>query len=124
MLLTLPPGSARLAPTVADLVARAIADTDFLNDLVPNCGLTALACDACDMAIDAWEAANDVPVGATDVPARTINDVRAALIAHGSAALHTAERDAIDARADAIEAGDIDRDGNAIGYAAYRSARA
>ena len=69
------------------LVARAIADTDFLGDLVPHADLQRLACNAVDMAIHQWEAANDLPVGATDVPAAIINQTRHALIVHAEQVL-------------------------------------
>lgn len=122
MLITLPPGSARLMPTTADLVARAIADTDFIGDLVPHADLQHLAADATDMAIDAWEASNDLPIGATDVPAVTIIATRRLLISHAEHLLRTAECDALDAAADALQAGDIDRNGNAMPYPTYRGA--
>ena len=124
MLLTLPPRSARLAPTVADLVARAIADTDFINDITPAGDMLRLAADYTDVVIDAWEEAAGVPVGSTDVPMDVVNAIRRALYAYAYQVQRAAELDAIDARADAIEAGDTDAGGEAIPYAAYRSARA
>lgn len=125
MLLHLPPGSTRLMPTTADLVARALADTDFLNDITPRTRqleLLALAATATDMAIDAWEAANELPVGSTDVALTMVFQTRRILVARASELMRERVAAEEDARSDAIEAGDIDSHGNAMPYARYRSA--
>jgi len=124
MQITLPPAAGRLLPTTADLVARAIADTDFMGDLTPRTmqvELLRLAAEATDRAIDAWEAENGLQVGSTDVALRMVFQVRRLLVSHARAVMRERVAAEDDARADALQAGDITRTGEAIPYPTYRS---
>ncbi len=109
----------RILPTVADLVARAVADCEFLPQL--DCrdpDVMAAAADAADEAAELWEADHDA---AGAVPHALILDARHALALRGEAWLAAREADAADALLDAIEAGDLDRHGHTIPYPIYRS---
>jgi hypothetical protein len=113
---------ARLLPTVADLVARAVADGDFYGDIAPDSDLLTVAAEYTDRGIDTWADDNDVL--ANTVPVYLWLAARAVLSNLASALLRHTETAEADARADAIEAGDMDHDGNPIPYDTCRSARA
>ncbi len=112
-----------LQPTVAALVALALADGDFVGDLVPQAthtDLVRLAADYTERAADTWEDAEDALPG-TVAPA-LLDAVRIVLVGLANNVLNAAECDALDAAADALQAGDADRAGKAIPYDTYRSA--
>jgi hypothetical protein len=107
-------------PSVAELVARAVADTDFLGDLTPATDTLAHAADYADQAAEIWEdAAGDMPGTVAPELVLAARDVLRGL---AETLLAFAETAAADARADAIEAGDADPAGDPIPYATYRAA--
>lgn len=114
----------RILPTVADLVARALADTAFLADLAGSRDpdLFGDADAAATEAAERWEMelGGAAAIGGL-VPAPLIADAAAALAARGAVWLREREIDRLDALADAIQAGDIRR-GHPVGYDSYRSA--
>lgn len=109
-----------LQPTIPALVALAIADGDFIGDVVPHGDLVRLAADYADRAAEAWEDTEDEPPNTVATALRL--QTAAVLLKLAHSMLHAAECDALDAAADAILAGDADRNGNPIPYATYRSA--
>jgi len=108
---------ARPQPAVSDLVARAIEDTDFLADVTPGGDLEMLAANAADQAAEQWEA--DVGDGGI-ITLELLLEVRAALLRTAAETLAQREQDRIDAMADAIEAGDLDQQGEPLTYGIYR----
>jgi hypothetical protein len=113
----------QILPTVADLVSRAVADTDFLRALAAerDPDVLAAAADAADEAAEQWETEHGAIVGKS-VPHMLIVDARHALAARGEAWMADRQADAADALRDSIEAGDRDRQGAPVGYAMHRSA--
>lgn len=109
-----------LQPSVAALVALALADGDFINDLVPHADLMCLAADHADRGADIWEDDQDELPGTVDQA--LILAARGVLINLGNNLLQAAAADAADARTDAIEAGDVTVAGDPIPYTTYRSA--
>ena len=107
-------------PTLGELVGRAVEDTDFLGDINRDPQiLAAVAANAAETAEELWEEEHGWPPHS--VPPALIQDVIAALIQHARD-LFAAEDEAGDeARLDAIEAGDLDQDGEPISYPRYRS---
>jgi hypothetical protein len=106
-------------PTVAELVALATADGDFFNDITLAASPAYHGAEYAYIGAEVWEDRHDVLAGtvspdtivaAGEVLARLANDLQ-----------RTAECDAIDARADAYQAGDVGRDGSVISYPQYRS---
>ncbi len=109
-----------IQPTVGDLVALALACGDFIADLAPHADLDCLAHEYAERGADTWEDHADAQPG-TVAPA-LIAAARDVLLALADDLLRRAERDALDARADAFAAGDIDHAGHPVPYAPYRSA--
>jgi hypothetical protein len=107
-------------PTIAELVAHATADGDFFNDVTPSCDALSVAADYADIGAERWEDEHDEMPGT--VAPDLILAARAVLLNLVNDLLHRAECDAIDALADAIQAGDADRDGNTTPYPTYRGA--
>ncbi len=104
-------------PTIAELVARAIADTDFVGDISTDPeDMAHVAANSADLAAEMWEEANDYPVNIT-VPSALIAEVRTALIARAQRFLDLREAETLDL----IESGDLDDDGSPAPYARYRS---
>jgi hypothetical protein len=108
-----------ILPSTADLVARALADTDFLAEIRAD---SANIRDSADIAIEvaavAWEESHDAGPGAL-IPSHWITAARDALIDAGHDLLARDEADAIVARLDSIDAGDIDADGEPVPYDRY-----
>lgn len=107
-------------PTVADLVDRAIADTDFLGDLTPNVDVLALASICADQAAEYYEDSRDVLPGS--VAPELVLAARDVLAGLAEALRLYSEIVADDALADAIEAGDADHDGAPVAYDFNRGA--
>jgi hypothetical protein len=116
--------SRRILPTIADLVARAIADTDYLGDLAGTRHPDVLdaAHAAATEAAERWEMEHAPERVGGIVPAPLILDAAHALAARGEAWLADRWADRIDALADAFRDGDVDRFGEPVGYDRYRSA--
>jgi len=114
----------RVMPSPADLVAIAIADTDFQGEITPGCDVMYLAAEAADHAAEIWEDENSEITG-TVLP-EVIEAVRALLVLHAVETLDDMAEARADAesarRADAYEAGDEDAHGEAVPYDTYRSA--
>jgi hypothetical protein len=107
-------------PTVAELVARAVGDTDFLGDLTPTTDTLAHAADYADQAAEQWEdALGEVP---GTVAPELVLAAASMLRKLADMLLDFAAIEAADARADAIEAGDVDPAGDVIPYATRRAA--
>ncbi len=104
-------------PTLAELVARAIADTDFVGDISADPeDMAHVAANAADLAVEQWEEAHDYPVNIT-VPSDLIALVRTALIARAQRYLDLRAAETLDG----MESGDLDDDGCPAPYARYRS---
>jgi hypothetical protein len=115
-------------PTVAELVALAVHDTDFLGDLTPD--TAALAADCADQAAEQWEEARAAERAAAaaeqgedardELPGTVAPELvlaaRGVLRGLADALVSFGEVDAANALSDAIESGDVDADGNAVAY--------
>jgi hypothetical protein len=99
---------------ITDLCAIAIAHTDFIGDL-DAAALVDNAANSADLAADIWTDAHDQPV-----PLAVIVAARLLLVEHGYLLLCEREQAEIDALADGVEAGDLDRDGAPIPYPIYK----
>ena len=107
-------------PTLGELVGRAVEDTDFLGDIDrdPHI-LAAVAANAAEAAEELWEEEHGWPLHG--VPLALIQDVTAALIQYANDLFAAEDEARAEARLDAIEAGDLDQDGEPISYPRYRS---
>ena len=104
-------------PTVSDLLHLAVTETDFAGDLHPDT-LEANCATSIDLAALIWEERHDdIPV-----PLSLIQWARCALLLEAEAMLRDRETHAEAERLDAIEAGDIDADGQWIPYDTYHGA--
>ena len=106
-------------PTVAELVALAIAGTDFLGDISASGDTMALAAEYADQAAERWEDAREEMPGS--VLPELIEAARVVLRDCAESVLRNAESDADDALLDGIESGDLDDDGQAVGYDTLRA---
>jgi hypothetical protein len=110
---------ARILPSVADLVALALTRTDFISEIRGDpAHIRWHAADAIEAAAENWTDAND---GAA-IPSDFLNFATDCLIEAGHDILARADADADAAMRDAIDAGDMDRDGAPVGYASQRGA--
>jgi hypothetical protein len=105
-------------PTIPELVARALADSDFVVETPRGTSQRELyraATIATNQAAEAWEEANGLPIGAT-VPDLIRHPVSIRLVGLAQDR-HDAEMEAIAyALLDGIEAGDLDEDGSPVAY--------
>jgi hypothetical protein len=110
----------RILPTAADLVALAIAGTDFVSEITGDAGrIRWFAADAIELASEQWEEATGATAGAV-VPSDLMNYATDLLIEAGLDILDAADGEAEDARRAAIDAGDMTRDGAPVPYATSR----
>jgi hypothetical protein len=107
-------------PTLGELVGSAVQGTDFLGDIDrdPHI-LAAVAANATEAAVELWEEEHGWPLHG--VPLALIQDVTAALIQYANDLFAAEDEARVEAWLDAIEAGDLDRDGEPISYPRYRS---
>ena len=96
-------------PTLGELVARAVEDTDFLGDIDR------------DPHILAAVAASAAETAPHSVPHALIQDVTAALVQYARDLFAAADEARAEAWLDAIEAGDLGAGGEPIPYPTYRS---
>lgn len=114
-------------PTVTELVARAVVQTRFhdeISDDMTHREIFRAATIATDQAAEMWEEDNGLPVGET-VPDSTRDKVARKLMALANAEFAAAEaatEEALAAVMDAIAAGDLDRFGEPRPYATSWSA--
>jgi hypothetical protein len=120
--LTAPHNSLRFAPSLDELVGRAIADTDFLGDISLRTDLMKLAAGVADQVADQWE--DEVGELRGALPRSSIEALRVWLLAYAEETLADAAEVAAAELADARDAGDLDADGEPIPFPTYRFAEA
>lgn len=108
------PTPSDIAAELADLAWR---ETDFLGDLTPAADLEHLVANAIDQAADIY--ADRLGDTCPSIPLAVLLCARKLLTARANGELAAREQAAADALADAIEAGDLDRDCNFIPYPRY-----
>lgn len=96
-----------------DLVTLALTDTDFIGDLDPAT-LADNVANSADLAAEISEDRTGIAV-----PLDVIHAARAKLVERGYLILAEREQEAIDRRRDGQMAGDLDADGEPIGYDRY-----
>lgn len=110
-----------ILPTVAELVAIAIAQTDFAAEIRADADdIRNFADIAIEQAAEIWECDNGCTL-LQMVPSQLTSLAREALIDAGLDLLGLAAAAAEDALRDAIESGDLDADGEPIAYPTYRA---
>lgn len=102
---------------VDELLRRVLADTDFLADLTPDLDLLeSNVSNSVWLAADIWADAH----GDRTVPLPIVEAARAELTQQAHDMLRDQAEMAFDARYDAMQAGDVDADGEPIPYPTYR----